>query len=213
MKNTRFKFSHTMKATISLSIFSIIIGFGLLLNPVCTNPRSVNKQENKKTGDERIQNTLVNDGAWCWFSDPRAIYISENEIVTGYIPNVFIKRIDHYKGYGLFALSNLKKDSFIGVYTGYIRKHKKRLDRKNGYCFEYQTLFSKKTPFTIDAKYGGNYTRFINHSYKPNLSLFLAYCKNIMHIILVTNRDIEKGEELTYDYGENYWKKREKPKD
>jgi hypothetical protein len=137
----------------------------------------------------------------------------ENEIVNGYIPNVFIKWIDYHKGYGLFALSNLKKDSFIGVYTGHVRKHKKRLDRKNGYCFEYQTLFSKKTPFTIDAKYGGNYTRFINHSFNPNLSLFLAYCKNIMHIILVTNRDIEKEEELTYDYGENYWKKREKPRD
>ena len=81
MKNTSFKFSHAMKATISLSIFSIILGFGLLLNPGCTNPRSVNKQENKKTGDERRQNTLVNDGAWCWFSDPRAIYISEMRLL------------------------------------------------------------------------------------------------------------------------------------
>ena len=31
--------------------------------------------------------TLNNDGAWCWFSDPRAIYISgdEQEIITGWV--------------------------------------------------------------------------------------------------------------------------------
>lgn len=29
--------------------------------------------------------TLTNDGAWCWFSDPRAIYYSENKIITGWV--------------------------------------------------------------------------------------------------------------------------------
>jgi hypothetical protein len=29
--------------------------------------------------------TLTDDGAWCWFSNPRAIYSSENEVVTGWV--------------------------------------------------------------------------------------------------------------------------------
>ncbi len=34
--------------------------------------------------DVEIQQ-LTDDGAWCWFSDPRAIYVQENEIVTGWV--------------------------------------------------------------------------------------------------------------------------------
>ena len=29
--------------------------------------------------------TLTNDGAWCWFSDPRAIYYSNTEIISGWV--------------------------------------------------------------------------------------------------------------------------------
>jgi hypothetical protein len=29
--------------------------------------------------------TLTDDGAWCWFSDPRSIYTSQNSIVTGWV--------------------------------------------------------------------------------------------------------------------------------
>jgi len=29
--------------------------------------------------------TFTNDGAWCWFSNPRAVYYSENEIITGWV--------------------------------------------------------------------------------------------------------------------------------
>lgn len=29
--------------------------------------------------------TFTNDGAWCWFSDPRAIYVSPNEIISGWV--------------------------------------------------------------------------------------------------------------------------------
>jgi len=135
-------------------------------------------------------------------------YYSE-EIEQGDTSKVYIKWIDPYKEYGLFALEELREDCFIGEYTGLVRRHKSRLDKKNGYCFEYQIGY--KSPFTIDAKYCGNYLRFINHSYKPNLSLFPAYYRGIIHIIMKTNRSVKKDEELTYDYGPNYWKKREDP--
>ncbi|HYQ58214.1 MAG TPA: BNR-4 repeat-containing protein [Draconibacterium sp.] len=44
------------------------------------------KKEEQKPAVANIQiKTLNDDGAWCWFSDPRAIYGNENEIITGWV--------------------------------------------------------------------------------------------------------------------------------
>lgn len=148
-------------------------------------------------------------------------YISEKEIWSGtyfeeeikHFPTtpVYIKWIDERKGYGLFALHDLKKDSYIGEYTGEVRKFRRMKDSKNSYCFEYQIGEAKRSHYTIDAKYMGNVVRFINHDYSPNLSTFAAYSNEIMHIILKTSKFIPKDTELTYDYGPKYWKDRENP--
>lgn len=34
---------------------------------------------------EEKYKTLAHDGAWCWFSDPRAIYYSNDEIISGWV--------------------------------------------------------------------------------------------------------------------------------
>lgn len=148
-------------------------------------------------------------------------YISEKELWSGtYFDEelknfptspVYIKWINERKGYGLFALHDLKKDTYVGEYTGEVRKFKRRQDNKNSYCFEYQIGENKRSHFTIDAKYMGNIVRFINHDYFPNLTTFAAYSNDIMHIILKTGKFIPKDTELTYDYGPKYWKDREKP--
>ena len=51
---------------------------------------------------------------------------------------------------------------------------------------------------------------YLNHSSKPNC---YAVCEMHkvneiyeLHITIKTNKDIIKGEELTIDYGEDYWK-------
>jgi len=36
-------------------------------------------------GDQFKIHTLTDDGAWCWFSDPRAIYYSDEKIITGWV--------------------------------------------------------------------------------------------------------------------------------
>ena len=135
----------------------------------------------------------------------------ENEIKNYPASPVYIKWINERKGYGLFALHDLKKDTYIGEYTGEVRKFKIRQDDRNSYCFEYQIGESSKSHFTIDAKYMGNMVRFINHDYSPNLATLAAYSNSIIHIIVKTARFIPKDAELTYDYGTRYWKKREKP--
>ncbi len=124
---------------------------------------------------------------------------------------VAIKSVNEIIGYGVFALKNLKKGDFIGEYTGILRKRKKRKDQKNSYCFEYFIGEYKKTPYTIDAKRQGNFTRFMNHKEKGNCDSFLIFHEGIMKVILYANRDIQREEELCYDYGKDYWEKREKP--
>jgi hypothetical protein len=129
------------------------------------------------------------------------------------IAPVYLKYIDSIMEWGLFAYQDLPENCFIGEYTGTITKYKHSIHDTNGYCFEYSIGGEKKTPYTIDAKYGGNVTRFINHSFKPNLKQIPVFYDQMMHIIFKTNREVKKGEELTYNYGYSYWKKREKPLD
>lgn len=124
---------------------------------------------------------------------------------------IYIKWVNNKREYGLFAMADIKKDDFVVEYTGLVRKHKRGQDKKNSYCFEYRLGDENKTKYTIDAKYMGNYSRFINHSENGNLEPFSAYLGGLNHIILKAKTNILKDTELTYDYGPRYWKKREKP--
>ncbi|CAG2215723.1 AK [Mytilus edulis] len=59
-------------------------------------------------------------------------------------------------------------------------------------------------PYTVDAGYYGNVSHFINHSCDPNLEVFGVWINTLdptlPRIALFSRRDIEKGEELTFDY-------------
>lgn len=134
----------------------------------------------------------------------------ENEILSHFIPDVYIQWIDTVREFGLFANRDFPKNAFLGEYTGNIRKYKKIIDDKNSYLFEYSIGY-KKTHFTIDAREKGSLIRFVNHSTHPNITPLSVYLDGAMHLIFRTNREIKKDEELTYDYGPNYWKRREKP--
>ncbi|HEU64063.1 MAG: hypothetical protein KR126chlam4_00130 [Candidatus Anoxychlamydiales bacterium] len=134
----------------------------------------------------------------------------EKEIKSHVIPDVYIKWIDNIKEFGIFANKDFKIRAFLGEYTGNVRKYKKIIDDKNSYLFEYSVGY-KKTPYTIDARESGSLIRFVNHSFKPNLEPLSVYLDGKVHLIFRTKRAIKKDEELTYNYGPFYWKKREKP--
>jgi hypothetical protein len=137
--------------------------------------------------------------------------VFEKEILEGFVGEVVLRWISPEFGYGLFAAFDLPKGAYIGEYLGVVRPFSERKDQKNCYCFEYKTHLNGKAPFTIDARDKGNLIRYINHSSANNLTPELAFCNGVMHVILLTNRPITKGEELTYDYGSSYWAKREEP--
>lgn len=55
----------------------------------------------------------------------------------------------------------------------------------------------------VDARYYGNWTRFINHSCDPNLDIVPIRIDRPWppHLAFFTRRKIDEGEELTYSYG------------
>ncbi|MBI3211167.1 MAG: SET domain-containing protein-lysine N-methyltransferase, partial [Simkania negevensis] len=113
-------------------------------------------------------------------------------------------------GYGVFAVKDISALTYIGEYTGVVEKRSRRLNRFNNYIFGY-VVGPKPTPFVINAEKRGNFTRFINHSDEPNLTSRWLIIEGITRVILFSNRLIQKGEQLTYDYGPIYWKKRSQP--
>jgi hypothetical protein len=50
----------------------------------CGNSNTNSEKERMLPAADSVA-TLTNDGTWCWFSDPRAIYYSEDKIVTGWV--------------------------------------------------------------------------------------------------------------------------------
>lgn len=51
----------------------------------------------------------------------------------------------------------------------------------------------------------GNYTRFVNHSCRPNSQFQRFVWMGTQRIILVS-RGIEAGQEITVDYSDAYWR-------
>jgi uncharacterized protein len=138
-----------------------------------------------------------------WFGH---FYAKEMERAA--FPDVLVKWIDPTLGYGLFAEVEIPARTFVGEYTGMVRRRLKS-DRTNNYCFDYAVIPGKKGPFIIDAKEKGNLSRFVNHSSEGNLEPLSLFHGGIVHIVLHTRRKVRAGEQLCYDYGEEYWKKKE----
>lgn len=121
-----------------------------------------------------------------------------------------LRWINREIGWGLFAKTPLKKGAFIATYTGEVRR-RRRTDEKNSYCFQYLVPVLASPYLLIDAKEGGSLGRYLNHDKEGNVETRLVFLDGIYSILLSTARPIAAGEELCYDYGPDYWKKRPPP--
>lgn len=61
-------------------------------------------------------------------------------------------------------------------------------------------LFRLDGNLVLDGTCKGNLSRFINHSCYPNCNARLISTENKKRIIIYSKRDIEEGEEITYNY-------------
>jgi uncharacterized protein len=101
-----------------------------------------------------------------------------------------------HSGRGLFTQDRIPKDACIIEYVGRPAKPKQMKDNRGKY------LFWTSDTSMIDGNIPANTARFANHSCAPN-------CEVAVHrrrIYLFALRTIEAGEELSYDYGEEYFR-------
>ncbi len=131
-------------------------------------------------------------------------------LFSGKVADCSIRWIGEELGYGLFAENVIAKDSFIGQYTGLVRQVNRRKADFNGYCMRFPTKLFSWGYYVIDALHAGNELRFANHSDKPTMKPFCLVDRGLIHIGLFAARTIEPGEELTFNYGRDYWKYRHK---
>lgn len=130
----------------------------------------------------------------------------DKEIQTGTHPKVSIRFINEEVGFGVFAEQRIPSCAFVGEYRGIVKERKKKELKDKVHCVRYTVWEMGKRRFILDAEKMGNFTRFINHSAKPNLSLQSVYWRGIPRIIFVALKEISEGTQLTFDYGTFFWK-------
>jgi uncharacterized protein len=107
------------------------------------------------------------------------------------------RRRSKVHGWGVFALEPITKNTRIIDYAGELIDHKESLTRETAYLARGEIwCFTVNRRWVRDANVGGNVARFINHACRPN-----CYSQIVGQTIWIkAARNIEAGEELTYDY-------------
>ena len=108
-------------------------------------------------------------------------------------------------GLGLFATKPIKKGTRIIRYFGPILDSRKKDDD----AIENKYLFELNNRWTIDGSVRANIARYINHACRPNAESDVKPRKRKVYIRAIKN--IEQGEEISYDYGTDYFKAYLKP--
>jgi hypothetical protein len=99
--------------------------------------------------------------------------------------------------YGVYAEERIPPNRKVIEYTGERINRRETKRRSDG---EYTYLFTLDSYWTIDGAFGGSGAEIINHSCEPNLVTRIIKG----HILYMSRREIQPGEELTVDYNFDY---------
>jgi hypothetical protein len=102
------------------------------------------------------------------------------------------------QGLGAFAIKDVPKGTRLIEYSGERISNKEADDRYDDEAMRrhHTFLFILTSRTVIDAAYGGNESRFINHSCDPNCETLIERGR----IWIESIRPIPAGTEITYDY-------------
>jgi SET domain-containing protein len=108
-----------------------------------------------------------------------------------------VRRRSRLHGYGVFAAEPIRKNRRIIDYAGELVLNRDCEEREQRYLQEGCIwVFRVNRRWSRDAAVGGNIARFINHSCTPN-----CWWEVVDTTIWIrAARNIDAGEELTYDY-------------
>jgi len=102
-------------------------------------------------------------------------------------------------GLGMYAVRPFKKGQYIVTYRGR-RIPNDEADRLEARGSRY--MFEINSRWTIDGSPRWNRARYVNHSCRPNAE---AIERKGRKIVYVARRRIKPDEEITVDYGKNYF--------
>jgi SET domain-containing protein len=105
-------------------------------------------------------------------------------------------------GLGLFTNEAIERGKCVAEYFGRVLTGDEEFSSRSKYLFE---VSARKT---IDGTDRSNLARYINHSCRPN-------CEAVIHrgrVYIFSRRGIRPGEELTYNYGKEYFDSHIRPK-
>jgi SET domain-containing protein len=111
-------------------------------------------------------------------------------------------------GLGLFATEPIKKRAFIVEYKG-PRLSNEKADRLEARGSKY--MYQVNDKWTIDGSSRKNVARYANHSCRPNAESDTVRGKNGGNgrggrVIIRAIKNIKPGDEIVYDYGDDYFK-------
>jgi SET domain-containing protein len=98
-------------------------------------------------------------------------------------------------GLGLFAVKPIPKGGRIIEYIGPLISNE-GLEKKTGRYF-----FGVNTKWSVDGSPRSNIARYINHSCRPNAEALISGRR----VWIWSKKNIKAGEEITYDYGKEYF--------
>ncbi|MAZ40749.1 hypothetical protein CL654_01355 [bacterium] len=104
-------------------------------------------------------------------------------------------------GLGLYAVNEIPRGDYVVEYYGPLL-NEEEADKKSG-----KYLFKIDRKWTIDGTGRQNTARYINHSCKPNCYVE----QDGKRFFIYTRRKIHPGEELSYNYGKEYFEDLIKP--
>ncbi|KAK1783672.1 hypothetical protein QBC45DRAFT_398503 [Copromyces sp. CBS 386.78] len=120
-------------------------------------------------------------------------------------------------GYGLFTAEDISQDEYVIEYTGELITHDEgvRREARRGEGFGSQGTSSylftllEYEGIWVDAAMYGNLSRYINHASESdkkacNITPKIIYVNNEYRIKFTALRDIKAGEELFFNYGDNF---------
>lgn len=105
-------------------------------------------------------------------------------------------------GLGLFAVESIPARRRIIEYVGPLIANAE-VEKSRGKYF-----FGVNTKWSIDGSARSNTARYINHSCQPNAEAFISGRR----VWVWSKRNIKIGEEITIDYGKEYFDDQIKPK-
>ena len=133
------------------------------------------------------------------------------EILHETFATATIRKLGDTLGRGLFAESPLQPGDFIGEYAGlinYASRCRPVRDDRGGFATDYAWTYPEKRGWRaleVNGRDWGNESRFVNHSFTPNCRMEHTLVEGLWVLFFVADRVIAAGEQLTVDYGEEYW--------